>query len=410
MAAAIGATGFTVIGVDNNPKIVQALNDGDVSIQEKDLNEYLAIALGAHRLTFTTDTTKAVRETDATFIIVPTPSLDDGYFSNEYIFEALTDVGNAIAEKDSYHLVVVTSTVMPGTMRQAERILEQVSSKKVGNDFGLCYSPEFIALGSVIGDFLDPDFVLVGQSDCEAGDKLSNFYQSLCFRRTDTQIARMSYENAELAKLALNCFVVTKITFANLLARLCEGVLGGDVDAVTNAIGLDSRIGNKYLTGGAPFGGPCFPRDSRAMSALAKTLGVSCALPIVVDESNYQDVLRLYDLVMTSASPEAVIAVLGLAYKSGTHITEESAGLKLVELLESAGRTVVVHDPMIPDTDAAQNCIDVAQTVVLMLPYREFLRLEYKAGQVIIDCWRILKLFTPVGIKYIGFGLGEGQE
>lgn len=406
MAAAIGEAGFTVIGVDNNPEIVQALNDGDVPIQEKNLGEYLALA---QRLTFTTNTVKAIVETDITFIIVPTPSLEDGAFSNEYVFSALTDVGKAIARKDSYHLVVVTSTVMPGTMWQAQRILEQISDKKVGNDFGLCYSPEFIALGSVIADFLDPDFVLIGESDCIAGDKLGDFYQSLCFRRADTQIARMGYGNAELAKIALNCFVVTKITYANFLAQLCEHLTSGNVDDVTQAVGLDSRIGRKYLTGGAPYGGPCFPRDSRAMSALAKRLGVSCVLPTIVEESNHQEVLRLYDLVIANASPDAVIAVLGLAYKAGTHITEESAGLKLVELLESAGCTVVVHDPMIPDTDSAQNCIDTAQVVVLALPHQAFVELEYKDGQVVIDCWRILKPFMPVGIKYIGIGLGEGQ-
>ncbi len=408
MAAAIASRGFEVVGVDNSQGIVEALSNGQIHIKERGLEKLVESA--GERLAFTTDIERAVLDTNISFVIVPTPSLEGGSFSNEYVFEACTDIGKALAEKDDYHIVVITSTVMPGTMAQVGRILEQISGKNIPDDVGLCYSPEFIALGNVIDDFLYPDFVLIGESDFVAGDDLDNFYRLLLGAHHELHIARTSFENAELAKLALNCLVVTKIAFANFLAQLCEKLPGGNITHVTNAIGMDSRIGRKYLTGGPPYGGPCFPRDTRALAVVAESLGVAHDLPTVVDTMNRQGVLRLYDLVIEAASPESVIAVLGLAYKSGTHITEESAGSKLVELLEAAGRSVVMSDPCIPDTDDAQSCVDVAQIVVIMLPYRGFAELEYKAGQTIIDCWRIMRppmLMKNTGIKYIGLGLGE---
>ena len=146
-------------------------------------------------------------------------------------------------------------------------ILERESGKKAGKDFGLCYSPEFIALGSIIRDFLNPDFTLLGEFDERCGAHLEEVYKRVM--GPDTPCARMSLENAELTKISVNTYVTTKITFANMLAEMCEKLPGGNVDVVTNALGLDSRIGRKYLTGSIGYGGPCFPRDNVALSFMA---------------------------------------------------------------------------------------------------------------------------------------------
>ena len=163
-------------------------------------------------------------------------------------------------------------------------LLEKESGKRCGIDFGLCYSPEFIALGSVLRDFLNPDLLLIGECDARAGERVAAFYREAL--KIDVPAVRMSPVNAELAKIALNTYVTTKITFANMLAELCEQLPGGDVDAVTQALGLDRRIGAKYLSGALGYGGPCFPRDNTAMARLLEAMGVSSQLPSTVDWLN----------------------------------------------------------------------------------------------------------------------------
>jgi Predicted UDP-glucose 6-dehydrogenase len=157
--------------------------------------------------------------------------------------------------------------VLPGATRNGLLpVLEQASGKKCGPDFGLCYSPEFIALGTVIRDFLNPDLYLIGQFDARSGAALEDVNRSVC--QKDPAVHRMTIENAEIAKIALNSFVTMKVSFANTLADICERIPGGDVDAVSDALGSDSRIGRKYLTGGMGFAGPCFPRDNVALTSV----------------------------------------------------------------------------------------------------------------------------------------------
>src|SRR5205823_4866373 len=178
-------------------------------------------------------------------------------------------------------------------------------------DFGLCYNPEFVALGSVIRDLRNPDFVLIGESDPRSGEMLAALYPSLC--DNDPPIARMNTVNAEIAKLAVNTFVTTKISYANMLAQLCSRLPGADVDAVTSALGLDGRIGERYLRGGARYGGPCFPRDNAAFASLARRLGTAAVLAQATDEVNRTQVAWVAQEVRARLEPGDVVAVLGLA-------------------------------------------------------------------------------------------------
>ncbi|MFN3329538.1 MAG: nucleotide sugar dehydrogenase, partial [Pyrinomonadaceae bacterium] len=275
MAACFAYRGFEVIGVDISPKVVDAVNSGKAPVQETGLDDL--ISANKERIRATLSHEEAVLNSDISFVIVPTPSDERGAFSLQYAAWAYKEIGKALAKKNGYHNVVLTSTVLPGSTRQVLMpVLEKESGKKAGKDFGVCYSPEFIALGSVIRDFLNPDFTLIGELDERCGEQLEQLYSKVV--ENGAPSARMSIENAELTKIAVNTFVTTKITFANMLAEICEKIPGGNVDVVTKALGMDSRIGHKYLKGALGYGGPCFPRDNIALSFIAKELGVSAEL------------------------------------------------------------------------------------------------------------------------------------
>ena len=183
-----------------------------------------------------------------TFVIVPTPSDASGRFSNAAVLGAMKSIGPRSVAKTRYHVVVITSTVMPGsTGGEIQQALEQHAGRRVGPQLGLCYNPEFIALGSVVRDMLRPDMILIGESDTKAGDILERIYAKSC--DNTPAIRRMNFVNAELTKISVNTFVTTKISYANMLADICDRLPGADVDVVTQAVGTDSRIGVKYLQG-----------------------------------------------------------------------------------------------------------------------------------------------------------------
>ncbi len=422
MAACLAARGLSVIGVDADPRKVEAINQSKPPVQEPGLAEMLARSEG--RLTAISDIEQAVLGSEASFIVVATPSEPAGGFSLRYVEPVCQAIGRALAARKDYHLVTLTSTVMPGaTGNQLRAILEQASGKRCGPDFGLCYSPEFIALGSVIRDFLNPDMVLIGESDPRAGDMLESIYRRVCENKPAA--ARMSFVNAEITKLAVNSYITTKISFANMLARISERSPGANVDVITSALGLDSRIGPKYLKGAVSYGGPCFPRDNLAMGELARRLGVSEELPRTVDRFNRSQIAWLTEQV--AGRCRGRIAILGLSYKPGTDVVEEAAGFLLAEALAKRGLQVSAYDPgFAPGSTAAlpagvtrapsaEACIDDADLVVLATPWPEFAQLPAerwarpKAPRIVVDCWRVLGSLRDVpGIAYLALGLGEG--
>jgi UDPglucose 6-dehydrogenase len=425
MAACFSAKGFTTVGVDLNETYVEAINEGRAPVFEPQLGELLAE--GRSCLTATTDIAEAVAATDATFIIVPTPSDDHGGFSLTYVLSAIEAIGGVLHEKDGYHLVVLTSTVMPGsTGGPVLAALEKASGKRASVDFGLCYSPEFIALGSVIRDFLNPDFLLIGESDAAAGEMLADIYRRVV--DNDPSIARLNFVNAELAKLSVNTFVTTKIAFANMLARICERIPDASVDEVTSALGLDSRIGAKYLRGAISYGGPCFPRDNIALAALARSLGAPAFVAEATDAANRDGIHRLAQLVIDHLPQGGTAAILGLSYKPNTDVVEESPGLHLVRALAERAVGVIAFDPaavqnarlamngvFVRFLDSAEDAIREADVIVLATAWQEFAGLDptvfdrHGERRVIVDCWRILSPEQLEGVAtYVA--LGEGSR
>jgi UDPglucose 6-dehydrogenase len=406
MAACFAAKGFTTVGVDVNETYVAAINEGRAPVYEPQLAEL--IAEGRSCLTATTDTRRAVADTDVTFVIVPTPSDADGGFSLTYVLSAMESIGSALSEKDGYHVVVLTSTVMPGaTGGPVRETLERASGKRVGADLGLCYSPEFIALGSVIRDFLNPDFLLIGESDEQAGRLLADLYRRVV--ANDPKVARLNFVNAELAKISVNTFITTKIAFANMLARICERLPGADVDDVTSALGLDTRIGAKYLRGAISYGGPCFPRDNLALASLARSVDAPAYVAEATDVANRDGIARLAQLTIEHLPAGGTAAVLGLSYKPNTDVLEESPGMHLVKALSESGIEVIAYDPVsvaharlaldgsdVRFVEAAEDAIRAADVIVIVTPWQEFAALDaglfQRQGEprVVIDCWRIL--------------------
>lgn len=401
LAAVLASRGHHVVGVDVNPAFVEALNAGRAPVVEPGLPERLAATEG--RLRATTDFKEAVLASELSFVIVPTPSGPDGAFSNRFVIDAVRHIGAALRGNDHYHVVNITSTVMPGsTGGEIRAALEAASERKVGVDIGLTYNPEFIALGSVVRDLLHPDMVLIGESDSRAGDVLEGAYKLTVPEGTPVQ--RMNWVSAELTKIAVNTFVTTKISYANMIAELCERLPGADVDVVTKALGRDTRIGAKYLKGALGYGGPCFPRDNVALATLARSLGLRADVAEATDTINRRQVDRIVGLVQRLAGAATDVAVLGLSYKPDTPVVEESQGVMIARALAQAGHAVFIADPVALDSAAsvlgesvttigtAAAAVAQASIVVVTTPDKAFAALPAAAfaGKTVIDCWRIL--------------------
>src|SRR5215469_13970990 len=426
MAACMAARGLRVTAVDLDLQKVNCINRKVPPVYEPGLEELL-LKSGA-LLEGTQDTAEAVRNSDATFVVVGTPSEEGGGFSLRYVLPTCEAIGRGLSTKKDYHLVVLTSTVMPGSTGGPVRAaLELASGKRCGRDFGLCYSPEFIALGTVIRDFYNPDFLLIGESDMRAGDLLTRLYGRMC--KNSPPMARMNFVNAEITKLAVNTYITTKISYANMLARLCEKLPEADVNIVTDALGLDSRIGPKYLKGAVSYGGPCFPRDNRAFAALATRSGAFSDLAEATDRFNRAQISWIAKTIKGYRSDNEEIGILGLTYKPNTDVVEEAFGLLLAQELSSANLPVVVFDPSVNGTrelrgleavrfvGSARECIAQSAVVVLATPWKEFTELpaavwaREDGRRVIIDCWRTLTHLESVeGIHYIRLGFGDNFQ
>lgn len=416
LTAAIASKGFQVIGVDINKEVVDSLKVGKTSINEPGLLDLI----NKHRknIEATLDVKEAVLNSEITFIVTPTPSLANGYFSLKYIIPAAKIIAKALKVKKSYHLVVLVSTVMPGSTDKIKKILEKYSGKNGSKDFGLCYNPEFIALGSVIYNLLNPDFILIGESDKKASAKLRQFYKKFCVKKL--KFAIMNFINAEIAKISVNTYITTKISYANMLSEICEKLPGGNVDVVTSALGLDSRIGSKYLKGGTSFGGPCFPRDNIAFINLAKKLKASYHISLATHKTNLKQIERLAQRVLQYAAGKTTVGILGISYKPLTDVIEQSTGLLLAQLLLKKGVRLNLHDPLslsntrkVLDDDVnyikdLKLCIKNSEVVVITTTWPEYLQLRkewFKEVKVVIDPWRMFHVNQfPETTKYIPFG------
>ncbi|MBI3879210.1 MAG: UDP-glucose/GDP-mannose dehydrogenase family protein [Verrucomicrobia bacterium] len=399
IAATLAARGFDVLGVDIDPEKVRRVNEGLPPVDEPLLADM--ITAGRARLRATTNHRDAAR-TDASFFIPPSPSLPDGSFSNEHLLKAMQPIAKAVREADNRgHLFICSSTTTPGAVDGVLiPMLETATGWKAGRDFGMLYNPEFIALGNVIAGLLDPDMVLIGESDKESGDRLEALYQK--YNRNQPNLARMSIISAEIAKISLNSYITMKISYTNQLRLIAERFPKANIHDILDAIGSDSRIGRKYLRAGLTYGGPCFPRDNRLLAYTARMLGLEAPLAVAADRVNELAKQKLLENVKALLKPGETAAVLGLSYKPDTYITEESAGLHLAQNLKRAGYRVLVHDyaakPAVApalhefenlDDPAALKTMADVKVAVLCCPWPQYKTVHFHPNTQVVAKWKL---------------------
>lgn len=429
MAACLADKGYHVIGVDIKQSVIEAVNRGQSPYYEPGLAEIIDRVQG--NFTVTDDYKYAVANSKIIFIFVATPSDEDGSFTTRYVEAAAKEIALNLKNTDDYRLIVMRSTVLPGVAENVVKpLLEEISGKKCGRDFGLCNNPEFLALGSAINDFLNPDVVAIGESDPRSGELLAGVYQTVC--QNQPPIIRTTLTNCEVAKISLNVFLTVKMSFANTIAEICEGIPGGDVDAISEILGKDRRIGRKFLTGAIGYGGPCFPRDTKAFSSFAQANGYQAELPRAAEAVNQQQAERVVRLARQKLGglDDKTIAMLGLTYKPNTDITVESDVIKIASCLLEENARLQVYDPAgignsrqalgqknVTYADSAIECLKDADLCLLTTPWDEFKSLtpeDFRQNMkhpVLLDCWRFLR--QPAFIEkldYLAVGLNSRDE
>jgi UDPglucose 6-dehydrogenase len=399
IAATLAQRGFDTVGIDIDAEKVKKINAGLPPVEEPLLAE--TIAAGHARLRATQDYREAVA-TDVTFFIPPSPSLPDGSFSNEFLLRAMQPVAAAVRDKGKKgHLFVCSSTTTPGAVDSVLiPMLERETGGVCGRDFGVCYNPEFIALGNVVKGLLEPDMVLIGESDPESGAVLEQMY--LKYNTSSPRIARMSIVSAELTKISVNSYVTMKISFTNQLRMIADQFPKANIHTILEAIGSDSRIGQKYLRAGLSYGGPCFPRDNRLLAYTARQMGVAAPLAEASDRVNQDTNADLFKTVQGLVTKKDTVAVLGLSYKPDTYITEESSGLYLAQQLKRHGYRVVVHDygakpenapslhefDHLKDPSELQKRADV-KLAVICCPWPQYRAVKFAADTKVLSPWKL---------------------
>lgn len=408
--------GFDVTCVDTDPEKIRKLNAGEVPIFEPGLDDLMEH--NKARLTFTTDLDSALSDAVAVFIAVGTPSRrGDGEADLSYVEAAARQVAHAMRPGT---VVVIKSTVVVGTTR---RVGEIIAAEVPGKDFSMASNPEFLREGSAIEDFLRPDRVVIGVTDKRSEQTLRQLYRPLNLR--ETPIVVTSLENAEITKYAANAFLAMKVTFINEIADLCEKT-GGDVQDIARAIGIDNRIGSKFLHPGPGYGGSCFPKDTRAMAAIAARMGAPVRLIETTISVNEDRVGNLADRVIAAAGGNVsgkTIAVLGIAFKPNTDDIREAASLTMIPALQKAGAIIKAHDPQamtaasqvmdnVQWCDNAYATTDGADLAVILTEWNEYRALnlfricDAMRGDILIDFRNIYPLheMENVPLRYVSVG------
>ena len=383
------------------PEKVRRVNAGEPPVEEPLLAETMLEA--RPRLRATTDVREA-EQSDASFYIPPSPSLLDGSFSTEFLLRAMQPMARAIrAAGKPGHLFVVNSTTTPGAMRGVILpALEHETGWTCGREFGLCYNPEFIALGNVVRGLLEPDMVLIGESDAASGERLAGLYQR--YNTNQPRLARMSLTSAELTKISVNSYVTMKISFTNQLRLIAEKFPDANIHDMLSAIGSDSRIGPKYLRSGLSYGGPCFPRDNRLVVYSTRQQGLEAPLAEATDRVNELTKQLLVQEVLSMVRPGDTVAVLGMAYRPDTYIVEESAGLHLAQHLKLRGCRLLVHDYQAKPANSPSliefENLDSPETLVkhpkisvvaICCPWPQYATIQLPPAAKLIDPWGIAK-------------------
>ena len=413
--------GTDTVCVDKNAGRIEMLRRGEMPIYEPGLADLVARNAEAGRLSFTTDLEEAVGEAEVVFIAVGTPNRrGDGHADLSFVFEAAREVAAAVR---GYTVLVTKSTVPVGT---GARVAEIVGQMRPDAEIDVVSNPEFLREGAAIEDFLHPDRVVIGAETDRARDAMRELYRPLFLR--ETPILFTDRETAELTKYAANAFLAVKITFINEIADLCERV-GADVQDVARGMGLDRRIGDKFLHPGPGYGGSCFPKDTLALTRTASDAGSPVRLVETAAAVNEARKRAMAGRVLEALGGDAAgktVAVLGLAFKPNTDDMREAPSLELVPVLQAAGVVVRAYDPqametarpLLPEVTWCQDVYDAAagaDCAVLVTEWNEFRAVDMErlrgvmAGSLLLD---LRNVYKPEEMEAAGFayrGVGKGR-
>jgi UDPglucose 6-dehydrogenase len=430
LSTAIGFAikGYNVITFTHDPEKATKINKGIPPFHEPDLQQNLQKVVNEKLLKCTLNAVETILNTDIAFIATGTPNQSDGSIDLQYIKKSASEIGEALKKKKSYHLIVVKSTVVPGTTEKLVKpVIEKHSGKHCGVDFGLCMNPEFLRQGLAIHDTLNPDRIVIGEYDQKSGDVLESLYRDSYGEKTPP-IIRTNLSTAELIKYASNAFLATKISFINTIANICQKTPGIDVAIVAKAIGLDKRIGPLFLNAGLGYGGSCFPKDVKALIAHSKTLGYNPELLEAVENVNenqpYKAIQLCKDLLGDLKGKQ--IAILGLAFKPDTDDMREARSIPLINQLLNEGANVTAYDPLaisnaksifgdkIKYASSAIECLTNADCSIIVTEWDEFKQLKPEdftknmKQPILIDGRRIYnpKEFSQK-LKFTAIGLGH---
>ncbi|SDR12556.1 UDP-glucose 6-dehydrogenase AglM [Natronobacterium texcoconense] len=347
VAACLADLGHEVVNVEIDEDVVETINAGDAPIHESGLEQRIADHAGTN-LRATTDYAE-VRDTDVTLLCLPTPQSEDGSLDLAPMRAGTEMLGEALADKDGDHLVVVKSTVLPGTTEDVVApILEEAAATPIGEGIDVAMNPEFLRMGTAVTDFLEPDKVVLGTRTDDAAATLRELYAPI-LANDDTHLVETDVREAELIKYANNAFLASKVSLVNELGNIAKEY-GADAYEVLEAVGLDDRISSRFMRSGLGWGGSCFPKDVAALRAGAREQGYDPDLLDAVVSVNDEQPRRLVSLLADHVDLEgARIAVLGLSFKPGTDDIRKSRALDVLEHLEERGATVVAYDPVAMD-------------------------------------------------------------
>ena len=391
LACCLAQSGNKILGVDKNEYVLDILNKGELPFYEPGLSN---IFPHVNFIGFTDSYQRAIDETDVTIILVNTQLGDNGY-SSEFVEDVLTDLSlNLKKSNKEKHTIILSSTVLPGTIKKLIKLVEKISGRKYGEGFGFSYVPDFVKLGSVIYDFKNPEFFLVGANNQDDVVLTQSIWYE--FHQNNPPKKVLTLEEAEISKVALNAYIVNKITFANFLGQLCEGIDNVNVHNITKTIGIDKRISPYFFGYGTPYGGTCFPRDTSAFIKFAKDRKKRAKNLIFAEEVNEM----VYKSILDKVKCYKKVGVLGISFKPNSPVTIGSPSARLIGDLIDCGSEVNGYD-RIEETyqnldadinlfESAQECIHNSDIVVIMHPDRYFSNLEYGKTNV-VDYWGVLK-------------------
>lgn len=370
--------GHDVICVDIDKDKVDSINYGKLPIYEEGMQNLLNKVLN-RRFKATLDMGYAINNSSITFIAVGTPS-DNGRLNLKYVMNAAADIGKSLTKK-RYHLIVVKSTVLPGTTEKLIPILEKYSKKRIGKDIGLCMNPEFLREGKALEDFLKPDRIIIGEFDKKSGDGLEKLYKNF-----NAPIMRTNLKTAEMIKYAANTFLAAKISLINEIGNICKK-LNIDTYEVARGIGYDKRISSYFLGSGIGFGGSCFKKDLSALANQAKDFGVETRIidaTLCVNENQPLKILKSLKNVKNKK-----IAILGLAFKPGTDDIREAPAIKIIKELLKRNAMIFAYDPkamdnmkkIFPDINycsSVKEALTSADACLILTEWEEFKKLTEK--------------------------------